>query len=322
MTQLRYSDYASVLRELLGFRTQKISINAGFTCPNRDGSLSTGGCTYCDNQSFVPEYCSPTKTISQQITEGIAFFHHKYQTQKYLAYFQSYTNTYASLEQLKTLYEEALAHPQVVGLVVGTRPDCVSTELLEYFAQLAKRSYLLIEYGVESTNDDTLRVINRGHNYADSVKAIRETAARGIQVGAHLILGLPTENRQTILSHAKQIARLPLNSLKMHQLQLIKDTKMAQQYAENPEFFRLYTVDEYIDLVIDFIEYLPKTIAIERFISQTPEEFLIAPKWNVRNFEFVNKLKQRLQERNTWQGKNLTPIPPPCGGGRGRSAGL
>ena len=305
LTPLPYTDYASVLRETFGFRVQKISINAGFTCPNRDGSLSTGGCTYCNNQSFVPGYCSPSKTVSQQIAEGIDFFHHKYQTQKYIAYFQSYTNTYAPLEQLKRLYEEALTHPQVVGLVIGTRPDCVSAEMLDYFAQLAKRCYLLIEYGVESTNDHTLRFINRGHIYADSVKAIHETAARGIPVGAHLILGLPPEDRQTILSHAKQTASLPLSSLKLHQLQLIKGTKMAQQYTENPELFRFYTVDEYIDLAIDFIEYLPKTIAIERFTSQTPDEFLIAPKWKLKNFEFTAKLQKRMRERNTWQGKNI-----------------
>ena len=301
--QKYYSDYVSVLRALFGTRIQKISVNGGFTCPNRDGSLSTGGCTYCNNQSFVPDYCMPQKTISQQISEGIAFFHHKYQAQKYLAYFQSYTNTYAPIEQLKQMYEEALSNHQVVGLVIGTRPDCVSEELLDYFAELDKRHYVVVEYGVESTNDDTLLSINRGHRYADAVNAIHETAKRGIQTGAHLILGLPMEDRETILSHAKQIAKLPLNVLKLHQLQLIKGTKMAQQYEENPEQFHFYTVDEYIDLVIDFIEFLPETIAIERFTSQSPDRFLIAPKWNIKNFEIAVKITKRMQERNCWQGR-------------------
>ena len=301
--QKQYSDYASVLRALFGTRIQKISINGGFTCPNRDGSLSTGGCTYCNNQSFVPDYCMPKKTISQQISEGIAFFHHKYQAQKYLAYFQSYTNTYAPIERLKQLYEEALSHPQVVGLVVGTRPDCVSDELLDYFAELNKRHYVVIEYGLETTNDATLLSINRGHTYTDAVTAIKNTAQRGLQTGAHLILGLPSEDRDTILSHAKQIAKLPLNILKLHQLQLIKGTKMAQQYEENPQQFRFYTVDEYIDLAIDFIEFLPRSIAIERLTSQSPDEFLIAPKWNVKNFEFTAKIEKRMRERNCWQGR-------------------
>ena len=304
--QKYYSDYASVLRARFGTRVQKISINGGFSCPNRDGSLSTGGCTYCNNHSFVPDYCMSPKSISQQISEGISFFHHKYQAQKYLAYFQSYTNTYAPIERLQQLYEEALSHPQMLGLVIGTRPDCVSTELLDYLAELNKRYYVVVEYGVESTCESTLLSINRRHSYADAVKAIHETAKRGLQTAAHLILGLPPEDRETILSHAKQIAKLPLNILKLHQLQLIKGTKMAQQYEENPSLFHLYTIDEYIDLAIDFIEFLPVSIAIERFTSQSPDTFLIAPKWNVKNFEFTAKITKRMQERNCRQGRNWT----------------
>jgi hypothetical protein len=299
----RYLNYNQVLKSEFSERIQKISINAGFTCPNRDGSKGIGGCTYCNNQTFSPEYCKPTKSIWQQIEEGIRFFRHKYQTQYYLAYFQSYTNTYDSIAKLKSLYEEALFHPQVKGIVVGTRPDCVNDELLDYFAELSKRYYVMIEYGIESTNDKTLELINRGHDYACSDLAINETAKRGIRTGAHLILGLPTENREVILNHARLISKLPLTALKLHQLQLVKGTKMAQQFQENPELFHLYTADDYIELIIDFLELLNPKIAIERFVSQSPKELLIAPDWGLKNFEFTTKIEKRLLQRNSWQGK-------------------
>jgi radical SAM protein (TIGR01212 family) len=299
----RYLNYNQVLKSEFSERIQKISINAGFTCPNRDGSKGTGGCTYCNNQTFSPEYCQSAKTVSQQIEEGIAFFHHKYQSQFYLAYFQSYTNTYDSIENLKAIYEEALSYPNVVGIVVGTRPDCVTDELLDYFAEQSKQYYVMIEYGIESTNDETLLFINRGHNFTCAEKAISETAKRGIRVGAHIILGLPNESRGTILSHADKLSDLPLNCLKIHQLQLVKGTRMAQQYAEHPEWFHLYSADEYIDLAIDFLEKLNPEIAIERFVSQSPKELLIAPTWGLKNFEFTDKIEKRLKERDTWQGK-------------------
>ena len=265
----RYLNYNQVLKNEFSERVQKISVNAGFTCPNRDGSRGIGGCTYCNNQTFSPEYCKPTKSITQQIEEGVQFFHHKYESQIYLAYFQSYTNTYDSIDKLKAIYEEALKHPKVVGIVVGTRPDCVNDEILDYFAELSKRCYVMIEYGIESTDDRTLEFINRGHDYACAVEAIKATAARGIRTGAHLILGLPGENRQKILSHADRVSELPLTALKLHQLQLVKKTKMAHQFAEHPEWFHLYTADEYIDLVIDFIERLNPKIAIERIINSS-----------------------------------------------------
>jgi radical SAM protein (TIGR01212 family) len=233
----------------------------------------------------------------------VQFFHHKYESQIYLAYFQSYTNTYDAIDKLKAIYEEALQHPKVVGIVVGTRPDCVNDEILDYFAELSKRCYVMIEYGIESTDDRTLEFINRGHDYACAVEAIKATAARGIRTGAHLILGLPGENRQKILSHADRVSELPLTALKLHQLQLVKKTKMAHQFAEHPEWFHLYTADEYIDLVIDFIERLNPKIAIERMVSQSPPAFLIAPDWKLKNFEFIMKVEKELIRRNTWQGK-------------------
>jgi len=299
----RYLNYNQVLKTEFSERIQKISINAGFTCPNRDGSKGTGGCTYCNNQTFSPEYCQSGKSVSEQVEEGIAFFHYKYKAQLYLAYFQSYTNTYDSLDNLKAIYEEALSYPNVVGLVVGTRPDCVSNELLDYFAGLAKKYYVMIEYGIESTSDETLQFINRGHDYACAEKAIKDTAARGIRVGAHIILGLPKEDRETILSHAGILSQLPITSLKIHQLQLVRGTRMSVQYSEHPEWFHLYSANDYIDLAIDFMERLNPAIAIERFVSQSPKELLIAPEWGLKNFEFTAKIEKRLEERDAWQGR-------------------
>ena len=301
----RYLNYNTVLKSEFSERIQKISINAGFTCPNRDGSKGTGGCTYCNNQSFSPGYAKPIKSVTEQIEEGIAFFHHKYEAQKYLAYFQSYTNTYDKLENLTRIYEEALKNPKVAGIVVGTRPDCVSDELLDYFTELSKRYYVMIEYGIESTCDNTLQLINRGHDYANAEVAIRKTAGKGLRTAAHLILGLPGENREMILSHADNVSELPLTAIKLHQLQLVKGTVMARQYAENPEMFNMMTAAEYIELVIDFLERLNPDIAVERFVSQSPEQLLLAPHWGLKNFEFVHKIEKRLEERDTWQGKKL-----------------
>ena len=299
----RYLNYNQILKTEFSERVQKISINAGFTCPNRDGSKGTGGCTYCNNQTFSPEYCKSNRSVSEQVEEGIAFFHHKYKAQLYLAYFQSYTNTYDSLDNQKAIYEEALSYPNVIGLVVGTRPDCVSEELLDYFAGLAKKYYVMIEYGIESTSDETLLFINRGHDYACAEKAILDTASRGIRVGAHIILGLPGEERETILSHADILSQLPITALKIHQLQLVLGTKMALQFTEHPEWFHLYTAEEYIDLAIDFVERLNPDIAIERFVSQSPKELLIAPEWGLKNFEFTAKIEKHLIERDAWQGR-------------------
>ena len=298
----RYLNYNQVLKSIFTERIQKISINAGFTCPNRDGSKGTGGCTYCNNQTFSPEYCKPAKGITQQIEEGIYFFR-KYASQQYLAYFQSYTNTYSPIDKLKAIYEEALAHPKVVGIVVGTRPDCVNDDILDYFAELSKKCYVMIEYGIESTDDKTLEFINRGHDFATSVQAIKATATRGIKTGAHLILGLPLENRETNLSHARKISELPLTTIKLHQLQLVKGTKMAQQYKQHPEWFYMMSSEEYIDLIVDFLELLNPEIAVERFVSQSPKELLILPDWGLKNFEFVDKIEKRLRERDTWQGR-------------------
>ncbi len=298
-----YRDFAEFLSAKFPFKVQKISINAGFTCPNRDGSKGRGGCTYCNNQSFSPGYGKPTKTISEKLADGIDFFSHKYPEMKYLAYFQSYTNTYDSLASLTEKYEEALAYPGVVGLIVGTRPDCMPDELLDYFEALSKKTFVLLEYGVESTLNKTLERVNRQHTYEESVEMICKTAERKIPVGAHMILGLPGETEEDILHHADQLSELPLTSLKLHQLQIIRYTAMAREYKLLPESFNLFTLDEYIDLCVRFAERLHPDIYIERFTSQSPAKLLIAPDWGLKNYEVREKIIKRFQERDSCQGK-------------------
>lgn len=276
------------------FKVQKISLNAGFTCPNRDGTKGYGGCTYCNNQTFNPAYCNNHESISMQLEEGIRFFSRKYPEMKYIAYFQAYTNTYDNIENVRLKYEEALKNKDVTGIIIGTRPDCVSNELLDYLRELGRRTFVMIEYGIESTSNETLKRINRGHTYEEAEDAVRRTAARGIPAGAHIILGLPGETHEQILQHAVRLSTLPLTSVKLHQLQLICGTAMGKEYQHHPEHFRLYTVDEYIDLVIEFIGLLRNDIHIDRFISQSPKELLIAPDWGLKNHEFRAKLERRL----------------------------
>ena len=301
-----YNDLGDFLRNIFPYKVQKISLNAGFTCPNRDGSKGWGGCTYCNNQTFSPEYCHTERSITQQLDEGVRFFSRKYPDMKYLAYFQAYTNTYDEMERLKAIYEEALNYPGVVGLIVGTRPDCVPDALLDYFAELAKKTFVMVEYGLESTLDKTLLRINRGHTQAESEEAIRKTAGRGIYTGAHLILGLPGETKEEILHHADIISSLPLTTVKLHQLQLIQNTRMAKEFSDRPAEFHLYTADEYIELVVDFVEKLNPSITIERFVSQSPKELLIAPDWGLKNFEFTAKVLKRMKERGAYQGRTFT----------------
>lgn len=298
-----YNELAGFLATCFPFKVQKISLNAGFTCPNRDGTVGYGGCTYCNNQTFNPAYCRTEKSIAEQLEEGKRFFARKYPDMKYLAYFQAYTNTYAELEDLKKKYEEALNVPDVVGLVIGTRPDCMPDALLDYLEGLNKRTFLIVEYGVESTDNAILKRINRGHTFEVAKAAIEKTSARGIRVGAHVILGLPSETREGLIKQAGVLSALPLTTLKLHQLQLIKGTRMAAEYQEVPEEFHLYSADEYIDLVIDYVEHLRPDIVLERFVSQSPKELLIAPDWGLKNHEFTDKVKKRMRERNAWQGK-------------------
>jgi radical SAM protein (TIGR01212 family) len=301
-------NFSDFLQTIFPFKVQKISINAGFTCPNRDGSKGWGGCTYCNNQTFSPQYASNDKSVQQQLEEGVHFFSRKYPEMKYIAYFQAYTNTYSPIENLLAKYNEALSYPGVVGLIIGTRPDCVPDRLLDELEKIARSYFLLIEYGIESTNNETLRFINRGHTYEESVDAILRTASRNIYTGAHLILGLPGESREMVLAHADKISSLPLTTIKLHQLQLIRNTRMVRQLAENPAIFRHYTVDEYIDLCIDFMERLNPDFIVDRFVSQSPKDLLLAPAWGLKNYEFTAKLTKRIAERCS--GKDINkPIP-------------
>ena len=289
---MKYVEFGPWLQSELGCKVQKISVNAGMTCPNRDGTLGTGGCTFCNNQTFNPAYCRTEKTVTQQLEEGKQFFARKYPAMKYLAYFQAYTNTYAELDRLVSLYEEALRVPDVVGLVIGTRPDCMPDNLLNYLEELTRRTFLIVEYGVESANDETLLRINRGHTFRQSCEAIRRTAERGIRVGAHVILGFPWEPFDELMRQAEEIGRLPLTTLKLHQLQIIRGTQLAREYAEHP--WAVPTAEEYIDLVLHYISRLPYGLVMERFVSQSPPEMVIAPQWGLKNHEFANLLRNRM----------------------------
>ena len=300
-----YNDYGAWMRRQFPFRVQKISIDAGFSCPNRDGHISHGGCTFCDNRTFNPSYCQPLKSITEQITEGKEFFRHKYPDMKYLAYFQAFSNTYATLDTLQRRYEEALSAEDVVGIVIGTRPDCVSDEILNYLESLNQQTFMIVEYGIESVSDDTLRRVNRGHNFECSRRAIIETHNRGILTGAHIILGLPGESAEDNVRQANIISALPIDILKLHQLQIIRGTQLAAEYERQP--FNLYTADEYIDLCRRYIERLRPDMVLERFVSQSPKELLVAPKWGLKNYEFANRFVNYMKRMDSWQGKYAEP---------------
>lgn len=299
----RYNDYSSFIRREFGERVQKVSLDTGFTCPNRDGTKGVGGCTYCNNNTFRPYYCKPKKSITQQLDEGIGVFSKKYKTQKYLAYFQAYTNTYADIELVKELYSEAINHPEIIGIVIGTRPDCINEELIDFLSEIAQQNYVSLEFGVESTLNKTLELVNRCHTYEETISAYELAKNKGLHLGAHLILGLPGETREEMQNHAKEISKLPIHSLKIHQLQIVKHTVMALQFQKDPETFQLFKIEDYIDFITDFISLLRPDIIIERFISESPPHLLIAPKWGIKNFEIVAKIDKKLLEKDLWQGK-------------------
>lgn len=300
----RFNSYSEYFKKEFGARVQKLSIDAGFTCPNRDGKKGWGGCTYCNNDAFNPSYCSPLKPISQQIEEGMEFHNIRYRrAQNYLAYFQPYSNTYAPIETLKKVYDEALSIDGIIGLVIGTRPDCIDDEKLEYFAKLAEKHYVIIEYGIESCYDKTLHLINRQQTFAETAAAIRRTKEFGIKVGGHIILGLPGETKEEMLNEAEIISSLPLDTIKLHQLQIIKGTIMEKQYRDNPSQFDFFELQEYIDLVIQFIERLNPNIVIERFAGEVPPRYLVSPSWGlIRNSEILTKIERQLELKNTFQG--------------------
>ena len=321
----KYNSFVGYYKRRYGERLQKIVLDAGFSCPNRDGKVGRGGCSYCDNAAFHPSYSTAGKSLHQQLDEGIEFHKVRYRTtEHYLAYFQSFSNTYAPLERLKKLYEEALSHPSVVGIVIGTRPDCVDEEKLDYLADLAqgrvlsgwsrslvneperKAPVVVIEYGIESCFDQTLERINRGHDFETARRAVKMTADRGLDVGAHFILGLPGETRQMMLDSCAIINELPLRSIKFHQLQIVKGTRMEKEYAERRQDFESFTVEEYLDFFVDMLERLSPSISIERFVGEVPPRFVNETPWGlIRNVELLRLLEQRLEARQTWQGRLL-----------------
>ena len=318
----RYNSFVGYFKRRYGERLQKIVLDAGFTCPNRDSKVGRGGCTYCDNAAFHPAYSTAGKSLHQQMDEGIEFHKVRYRTtEHYLAYFQSFSNTYAPLSRLRELYEEALKHPDVVGIVIGTRPDCVDEEKLDYLADLSQGKIMagwsrtvasqvrtapivIVEYGVESCYDRTLLRINRGHDFETARRAITMTAERGLDVGAHFILGLPGETVQMMLDSCALINSLPLRSVKFHQLQIVKGTRMEKEYAECPEDFVRFSLEEYLDFFVDMLERLRPDLFIERFVGEVPPRFVNETPWGlIRNVELLRLLEQRLDSRATWQGR-------------------
>ena len=306
----RFNSYAGYFRRKFGCRVQKLSVDAGFTCPNRDGRLSTGGCTFCNNGAFTPSYCTPSKSIRQQIDEGIEFHRNRYRTaQRYLVYFQSFSNTYAPLERLRALYGEALSHPDVAGIVIGTRPDCVDGRKLDFLAELARERYVAVEYGIESTFDATLRAVNRGHDFACAERAVRMTAERGLAVGAHFILGLPGETDAMLLAQTAQINALPLTTVKFHQLQVFRGTAMAAEYDADPTRFRFWSLDEYLDLFVEILRRLRPDLVVERFASEAPPRYHYGRNWGlIRNEQLLALLEKRLARRDAYQGEFFVPL--------------
>lgn len=306
----RYNSYAAYFRRIMGGRMQKVAINAGFTCPNRDGTVGTGGCTFCNNGAFTPSYCMSHKSITRQIDEGIEFHRNRYRSaERFLAYFQSFSNTYAPLDRLRELYDEALAHPLVAGIIVGTRPDCVDEAKLDYFASLARDHYVALEYGIESTYDATLRAINRGHDFATAQRAVAMTAERGLHVGAHFILGLPGESDRMIVEQVGRINALPLTTVKFHQLQVFAGTAMAAEYDRDPSQFRFWEVDEYIDLFIEILRRLRPDIVVERFASEAPPRYHYGRNWGlIRNQTLWTMLEKRLCEIDAHQGEKFVNL--------------
>ena len=301
--QSRYNSASEYYKKIFNRRVQKISIDAGFTCPNRDGKKSIGGCIYCNNETFKPFYCNPQKSIKQQLTEGIEFFSKKYKTLDFLAYFQAFSNTYAPLNKLKEMYSEAISVKGIIGLVIATRPDCVDEQILDYLAELSKKHFVQIEFGVETTNNQTLKRINRHHTFEETQKALSLTAERNINTGIHLIMGLPNESREEMLNRASVISELKFSLLKLHQLQIVKNTILENDFLHIPSDYQLFNLDEYINFSVEFLRRLSPQIIVERFTSESPAGLLIAPKWGkIKNFEIVHKIEKRLEEINAKQG--------------------
>src|SRR4030042_5696253 len=300
---LRYNSFGSYIREKFGTKVYKVNVDAGFTCPNRDGTLGTTGCIYCNNDSFRPNSCKPTLSVSEQIRNGIIHIRKRYKAEKFLVYFQPYTNTYAPVEELERLYKEALVEPSVIGLAIGTRPDAVDDEKIRLLEELAKRYFIIVEYGMQSIYDRTLEFINRGHDYKTFLKALDMTKDKGIYSGAHVIVGFPTESKEEMLFMADEISHMPVDFLKIHQLQVIKDTPLEIMYGEHP--FHVFDYEEYLEFVTAFIGRLSPKIVLQRLFATAPDNILIAPRWDKSRQEILRDIEKRLELKDIYQGKNL-----------------
>jgi radical SAM protein (TIGR01212 family) len=302
----RYNSYSEYIKKKYGERIQKVTVDAGFTCPNRDGTVAHGGCIYCNNESFNPGYNTATKSITQQIHEGVGFLKRRYGAKKFVVYFQPYSNTYASLDLLKNYYEEALSYPGVIGLTIGTRPDCIDEEKLDYLKSLSENYDITIEYGLESISDETLKKINRGHDYQSYLNALKLTKKIELKICTHIILGFPWEDKTHWMNTADELSQLPFQYLKIHQLHIVKDTVLGKQHLKNP--LKLLTHTEYIDIVVSFLERLNPEIIIQRLSGEAPLQVLIAPKWGKRYPEIVQDIDTEMEKRDTWQGKFYTNL--------------
>ncbi len=296
-----YNSYSKFLKETFGQRVQKVAVHAGFTCPNRDGTVAYGGCTYCNIDSFTPEAARARIPIKEQVRSGIDYWKTRHDIKAFMIYFQPYSNTYAPLEHLKKLYEEALEHSEVVGISVGTRPDCIDDEKLAYFEELSKDTFVTIEYGIESVHDETLRLINRGHDYNCTKTGIQKTAGQGIHVCAHVILGFPYETEKQMLKTAEEISKLPLNFIKIHNLHIVRYTELAKEYIKNP--FHIFTFNEWVDMVCRFLERLNPQFIVERLSGDAPKKLLIEPQWCRDSAKIIYAVQQELKRRGTYQGK-------------------
>ncbi len=299
----RYNSFGSYIKKRFATTVYKVNVDAGFTCPNRDGTISTSGCIFCNNDSFRPGSCTPTLSISEQIRKGIAHVKKRYKAERFLVYFQPYTNTYAPVDKLERLYRKALSEPSVIGLAIGTRPDTVDEEKIALLETLAERYFILIEYGMQSIYEKTLEFINRGHDYNTFLKTIDLTKDRGIFIGAHIIVGFPTETKEEMLSMADEVSHIPIDFLKIHQLQVIKDTPLEIIYRERP--FHVFEYEEYLEFVTEFIERLSPRIVLQRLFATAPDSILIAPHWGKNRQEILRDIEKRLEFKDTYQGKNM-----------------
>jgi len=300
---MRYNSFGRFTKRRFGVSVHKVNVDAGFTCPNRDGTLGLSGCIYCNNDSFRPGSCKPALSVKDQVRNGIRYLRGRYGAEKFIVYFQPFTNTYAPVEELERVYVEALATPEVIGLAIGTRPDCIDQEKISLLHSLASRYFILVEYGLQSIYDRSLQFINRGHDYRTFLDALATTTGKNIEIGAHIIVGFPTETRQEMLAMADEISDLPVGFLKIHQLQIIKDTPLAALFRKNP--FPVFGYREYLDFVADFLERLSPEVVLQRLFATAPDEILIAPKWEKGRHEILRNITEVLAERDTHQGKKF-----------------